>query len=102
MYRQGDLLFVEAEIHGKTQKRGNALVTSRLSGHSHVAHGCEVVETETGEIFLTTCKDAEIRHEKDGRIAEHAPIALPADKTYKVIVQQQYDYFGQKWERTID
>ena len=92
MYRQGDVWIEEVK-----QMPAGLDSVPRENGKLVLAHG-EV----TGHMHAIAEMDAEMFTEKDGTLylrapsgctvthQEHAPVTLPAGKTYRVIRQREY------------
>lgn len=91
MYRQGDVLIEEVEQLPEDIKpvaRENGMVVlahGEATGHHHSfsAGSAALLETPTGERFLTLRRRATLKHQ------EHDPIALPPGD-YRVRRQREY------------
>jgi hypothetical protein len=89
MYRQGDVLIVEATAY-KTMRSvvvqpDNVLVHGELTGHAHRAVGDEVTVLESDEQkFVSAPKGFSLTHD------EHDTIEIP-EGFYRVVRQREYD-----------
>lgn len=103
MYRQGDLLFVECSIPANAKKISNQVIAEgEYSGHEHIAYDCDVLECEGEKYLRPKTNQSVIRHEKNKQSADHQPIELPVEKTYRIVYQQQFDYFTNEWAKVLD
>ena len=85
MYRQGDVLIVEAkrELRGKVQT-DTVLVYGEATGHAHrVEGGATIMETPQGKV-IDASKPFSVVHD------EHDTIEIP-EGFYRVIRQREYD-----------
>ena len=87
MYRQGDVLIVEAErnLQNAKRQRDNVLVYGEATGHAHRVEGeaAIVMETPKGKA-IDASKAFQVVHE------EHDTIEIP-EGFYRVIRQREYD-----------
>lgn len=87
MYRQGDVLIIEAErrVTDGVLQKGNVLVYGEATGHAHRAIGDDVIilETPQGKV-IQAAKAFEVVHD------EHDTIEIP-EGFYRVIRQREYD-----------
>lgn len=96
MWRQGDILIVEADDwranvtrDPDTKKVANGIVMlGEVTGHSHaVRGGATVLEDAREQIFIDATETFELFHD------EHDTIVIP-EGFYRVIRQREYGEFG--------
>ncbi len=86
MWRQGDVLIIEATLDKRLAKAApnKVLVYGEATGHSHRVQGdADVLDTPTGKIIEARAP-FRVVHE------EHATIEIP-EGAYRVIRQREYD-----------
>lgn len=101
--RQGDILLEATDIpkpQGLQPKEQVILAEGELTGHAHTLTGKLVYEWEMeGQRYVMVSGDEGTLYHED-----HDPVpvrCVPADVTYRIIPQQEWDLSGQ-WRKVID
>lgn len=103
IYRHGDLLITPTKINKKAKqvKHNGAFVLAEgeTTGHRHVITAERPVDMKVSTlmdvIYLTLSAPAKVTHE------EHKTLTVPAGD-YKVIHEQEKDWFSLQTRRVID
>jgi len=96
MYRQGDLLFVQAEIPQDAEQQDDGVIArGEVTGHMHrISDGAKaVLMVAAAQAYVRAMRDAEIVHD------EHNAITLPAGD-WQVVRQSEYTPSG--WRQVED